>query len=804
MIKELSWDALYRRCDDEQLRFQTTDELRDFTGILGQQRAVDAVKFGIGIRGEGYNLFALGPPGTGKQSVVRQYLQQRAAELPTPPDCIYVNNFNRPEKPRAIQLPAGQASVVKDAVAQLIEELHSAIPSTFESDSYRARKRAIEDDLKQRQEKAFHELQQNAELQQVALVRTPVGMMLAPIKNGEVVSPDEFKGLPDDEREGIEARISGLQERLQEIINQVPKWEKEQREKIRALNREVTVLAVGHLIDELRKRFVDLPALVDHLNSMEQDVIENVDDFLKSPDETLERLISIPASRALRGSLFSRRYEVNGLIDHNGARGAPVIYEDNPTYSSLIGQIEYIAHLGALVTDFNMIKAGALHRANGGYLMLDVLKVLQQPYAWDGLKRALRSSEIRIESLGQMLGLISTVSLEPEPIPLDVKVILLGDRQLYYLLSALDPDFAELFKVEADFDDQMERSNEGTDSYATLIATLARKEKLLPFERRAVGRIIEESARLAGDAEKLSTRMGEVADLLREADYWARQSTRAVVSEADVQQAIDARIRRADRIRERMYEAIQRGTILIDTQGEKVGQVNGLSVVELGDFSFGQPSRITARVSLGKGEVVDIEREVELGGPIHSKGVLILTGFLSARYAPERPLSLSASLVFEQSYGPVEGDSASMGEMLALLSALAEAPIKQSFAVTGSVNQHGQVQAIGGVNQKIEGFFDVCKSIGLAGDQGVLIPASNVKHLMLRHDVIDAVARGQFHIYPVETIDQGIEIVTGVLSGERDRSGYFPDGSINQRVEARLLELADKRRAFGVPEKSEK
>jgi lon-related putative ATP-dependent protease len=452
--------------------------------------------------------------------------------------------------------------------------------------------------------------------------------------------------------------------------------------------------------------------------------------------------------------------------------------------------------MGALLTDFNLIKPGALHKANGGYLVLDIRKVLLQPYAWEGLKRALQAGQIRIESVGQMLSLISTVSLEPEPIPLDVKVALFGDRLLYYLLWQLDPDFGELFKVEADFEEQMDRNGENQLLYAQLISTLARKEELRPFDRGAVARVIEHSARMVGDAEKLSTQMRNITDLLREADYWAEEAGNGVVTAAEVQRAIDAQIYRSDRLRERVQEAILRETILIDTEGEEISQVNGLSVIQLGNFSFGRPTRITARVRLGKGEVVDIEREVELGGPIHSKGVLILSGFLGARYAGERPLSLSASLVFEQSYGGVEGDSASSAELYALLSAIAEVPIKQSMAVTGSVNQHGQVQAIGGVNEKIEGFFDVCKARGLTGEQGVLIPVSNVKHLMLRQDVVKAVDAGQFHIYPVEMVDQGIEILTGVPAGERDEEGNYPEGSINRLVETRLAELAEKRAEF--------
>jgi len=462
----------------------------------------------------------------------------------------------------------------------------------------------------------------------------------------------------------------------------------------------------------------------------------------------------------------------------------------------LMGQVEYMAHLGALSTDFNLIRSGALHRANGGYLILDAYKMLLQPYAWDALKRSLHSSQIRIESLGQMLSLVSTVSLEPEPIPLNVKVVLVGERILYYLLCSFDSEFSELFKVAADFEEHMDRGPDTDLLYAQLIGAIARREGLLPFDRGAVGRVIEHSSRMAGDSQKVLTHRRTLADLLREADYWAREAAQLTVRAEDIQRAIDAQIRRADRMRERFLDEILRGTLLIDTQGEKVGQVNGLSVIELANFAFGHATRITARVRMGKGEVIDIEREVELSGPIHSKGVLILSGFLGARYAADHPLSLSASLVFEQSYGAVEGDSASSAELYALLSALAGLPIMQSLAVTGSVNQYGQIQAIGRVNEKIEGFFDLCKARNLDG-QGVIIPASNVRHLMLKHDVVDAVHAGKFKIYAVESIDQGIEILTGVPAGERDSSGKFPGDSVNQRVEARLIEFAEKRLAAG-------
>jgi len=797
IVQPLEARQLRQTCDPAQFDFETTAELEDLSEIMGQERAVNAILFGIGIQREGYNLFALGPSGTGKRTTIRQFLDQRSAAEPVSPDWCYVNNFEQPHKPRVLRLPPGQGVVLRKDMERLIEELRSAIPAAFESEDYRTRKQEAEEEFKEQQEKAFTEIRQQAQEHNIALIRTPVGMAFAPLREGEVISPDEFQKLPEDERKRVEAAISKLQERLQETIYQVRQWERGVRERVKELDRQVVMSVIASPVDELRKKYADLPAVVDYLDAVQQDVIENVDEFRKS--EEAPQVMGIPLPRSLVGSPSFRRYRVNVLVDHSQSKGAPVVYEDNPTYNNLVGRIEHIAQMGALMTDFNLIKPGALHRANGGYLILDARQLLLQPYAWDGLKRALRSREVRVESLGQALSLVSTVSLEPEPIPLDVKVVLIGERLLYYLLYQLDPDFSELFKVEADFSEKIARVPENTLLYARLIATIARKEGLLPFDRGAVAQVIEHSARTTGDAEKLSVHLLSISDLLREADYWAGVAGNGVVTADDVQRAIDAQIHRADRLRERVQEEIERGTIMIDTTGERMGQVNGLSVVGLGHFAFGQPSRITARVRLGKGEVVDIEREVELGGPIHSKGVLILAGFLGARYSADRPLSLSASLVFEQSYGGVEGDSASLAELCALLSALAEVPIKQSLAVTGSVNQHGQVQPIGGVNEKIEGFFDVCKVRGLTGEQGVIIPIANVRHLMLRQDVVEAVEAGQFHVYPVQTVDQATEILTGIPAGERDGEGEFPEGSINQRVEARLIELAEKQRAFTAP-----
>jgi len=789
-------EALYRRCDIARFQFRNTAELGDLSEYFGQDRALEAVRFGVGIRRQGFNLFLLGPAGTGKYALANDFLAKKAATETTPDDWCYINNFDGPEKPRTLRLPPGRGVLLREDVMRLLENLKSAIPSAFETENYRARKNAIEQEVKEHEEKAFEELQQEANQKNITVIRTPTGFVLAPTRNNEVINPEEFEKLPESEHQKIESSITELQEKLHSALHQIPKFEQEGREKIRALNTEVAIFAVEHLIDEPRKKFADLPQIVNFLNAVQKDIIENVNEFLAPPENPLAAMMGIPVPLGSKDSSLLRRYQVNVLVDHSENHGASVVYEDHPTYQNLMGQVEYMAHLGALSTDFNLIRPGALHRANGGYLILDAYKMLMQPYAWDALKRSLLSSQIRIESLGQMLSLVSTVSLEPEPIPLDVKVVLVGERLLYYLLCSFDSEFSELFKVAADFEEHMDRGPDTDLSYAQLIGAIARREGLLPFDRGAVGRVIEHSSRMAGDSQKVLTHRRTLADLLREADYWAREAAQLTVRAEDIQHAIDSQIRRADRMRERFLEEVLRGTLLIDTQGEKIGQVNGLSVIELAQFAFGHATRITARVRMGKGEVIDIEREVELSGPIHSKGVLILSGFLGARYAADHPLSLSASLVFEQSYGAVEGDSASSAELYALLSALAGLPIKQTLAVTGSVNQHGQVQAIGGVNEKIEGFFDLCKARNLDG-QGVIIPASNVRHLMLRHDVVDAVQAGKFKIYSVESIDQGIEILTGEPAGERDSSGKFPADSVNQRVEARLIEFAEKRQAAG-------
>jgi lon-related putative ATP-dependent protease len=810
--KPLEASALYQYTDPQAFHFQTTADLAPLEEAIGQPRAVAAVRFGMGIEQAGYNIFVLGPSGMGKRAFIRQFFQERASREPAPLDWVYVSNFKERHKPRAIQLPPGEGRRLRKDMDELIDELRTALRAAFESDEYQNRKQVIAQDLQDRQEKALEALQAQARERNFSLLRTPGGLVFAPLRDGEVLSPEEFQKLPEEERKGIESQLEDLQGELQKLLRQVPGVQREIRERMKKLNREIVQLAVGNLMDDLHAKYAQYEEVSIYLDEVREDVSENADDFLEEEtgQEEGQNPMAVLMARAREGQPSPlQRYKVNLLVDHGQSKGAPVVYDDNPTYQNLIGQVEHVAQMGALVTDFTLIRSGSLHQANGGYLILDARKLLQNPFSWDALKRALQSNQIRIESLGQMLSLISTVSLEPEPIPLDVKIALYGDRTLYYLLLNLDPDFGELFKVQADFEELMERNHGNQEVYARLIASLVQENGLKPFDRGAVARVIEHGARMVEDSERLSMRVQSIADLLREADYWAEvngsinpamdERGNIIVTDSDVQKAIDEQIFRADRLREREEETILRGIWLIDTQGGVVGQVNGLSVIQLGNFAFGRPSRITARVWVGRGQVINIDREVELSGPIHNKGVLILASFLSSRYAREKPLSLSASIVFEQSYSGVEGDSASSAELYALISAIADAPIRQSFAVTGSVNQRGQVQAIGGVNEKIEGFFDLCKARGLDGTQGVLIPATNVKHLMLRRDVVEAVAAGKFHVYPVETIDQGIELLTGIPAGEHDEMGNYPAESINGRVQKRLNDLAAKqaeRQAF--------
>jgi lon-related putative ATP-dependent protease len=795
----LSPSSLRRTCDPAELGFRSTGELESVDELIGQDRAFSALAFGARIRQDGFNIFALGPARSGRHSAVRFHLEKKAAGEPVPDDWIYVNNFKSPDKPVAIRLPPGMGSRLKSAMAQLIDDLSSAVPSMFESEDYRNRRKSIDDEFETEQESAFEAFRKKAQAENIAVLRTPMGFALAPLSGNQVIKPEVFNALPQAERERIEKVMERLQGELETTLRKVPQLEKQRRQKIRKLNNELAELVVGLEIKDVLAEFEGNTAVGAYLEHVRADMIDNFELFLNPAIEGEERAFGGPARLSPQHPMAAR-YAVNVVVSHiaNGAgAGAPVVFEEHPTLPRMLGRIDHRAMMGALVTDFTLIKPGALHAANGGYLIVDAMRVLTEPMVWDALKRSLRRKRIEITTIADELGFATTESLMPDAIPLDVKVVLVGDRRLYYLLAALDPEFEDLFKVQADFEDDMVRSAEAMREFARLLATMVRREGLLHLSAPAAARLIEEASRDAEDAERLSLRIAVVADLVRESHFWAQEAGAALVDLAHVERAIAEKRRRSERIRDRAFEGITRNILLVDTDGEKIGQVNGLSVMSLGSLSFGRPSRITARVRMGAGKIVDIEREVELGGPIHSKGVLILSSYLASHFALGAPVSLWASLVFEQSYGGIEGDSASSAELYALLSALAEAPVRQSFAVTGSVNQMGEVQAIGGVNEKIEGFFDICKARGLTGRQGVVIPRANTVHLMLRPDIVDAVRDGKFHIHAVSTIDEGISLLTGCTAGSRGAEGSFPAGSINARVEERLTAFAKARQAFG-------
>jgi len=795
----LEASQLARGVEDIALDFTTSADLEPLEDWPGQDRALDALRMAAKTRFPDFNLFVLGNPGTGRHSAVRALLSEAAEAMPRPSDWVYVNDFDDARRPRAMDLPPGRARVLKDAVEKLIDELANEIPAVFESEDYQARRRAIEEAYSDRQEQAMGDLAEKARERGVAIMRTPMGFGVAPRKGDEVLTPEAYRELPDETREGIDAAMSEISAELEEILKQVPKGMKEQRREVEALNVEMTEQVVDDTLSEVKAEFTGQENALAFLDAMRGDIIENAELFLIREDGATVGAFPVATTKHYAKPQF-QRYAVNVMVSQPdlAGQGAPVVEESLPTLGNLIGRIEYAAEQGALVTNFTMIRAGALHRANGGFLVLDARQVLTEPFAWDALKRVLRGGEISIYSPGERLSLISTATLEPDPIPVKLRVVLVGERMLYYLLTALDPEFAELFKLEADFDDRMPRDGDSANLFARLAGTIAKREELRPLDAPGVKRLLLESTRLTDDAERFTLNLGRLSDILREADHWAASAGAEVIGAPHIEDAIEAAERRAGRLRELSQEMIQRGTMMIDTDGARVGQINALSVLEIGKSRFGRPSRVTARVRVGSGKVVDIERETELGGPLHSKGVMILSGFLAGQYAPNEPMSLWASLVFEQSYGGIEGDSASAAELFTLLSALSQLPIDQSFAVTGSVNQFGDVQPIGGVNEKIEGFFDICAERGLTGRQGVLIPETNIKHLVLRRRVVEAVEADRFRIVPIATIDQGIALLTGREAGARGADGLFPEGSVNALVEARLQDFAERRRVFGL------
>jgi lon-related putative ATP-dependent protease len=773
-------EQLYHGCNLESLAFETTADLEPLPDILGQERAQEAIEFGVEMPFEGFNLYVMGSTGLGRHALITNALKKQAATSLPPMDWCYVANFHNPNCPEALEVPPGLGVQLRLHMQQLIDELLSAIPAAFQGDEYRRRAQEIKDDFKNREDQAARQIGKKAAEKGIALLRGPTGFTLTPQRDGEPLSPEEFEKLPKREQQQLGKSLDKMKQDLRKTMQLVPEWQHELRQRFRALDQETIELTVAGFIAELERQYQPFETVVTYLGEVKQDIIENVDMF---------RQVGDPEEPVLSSQIPEFvRYQVNVLVDNSGTEGAPVIYEDNPTHHNLLGRVEHFAHMGTLSTNFTLIKPGALHRANGGYLILDAEKVLSNPFAWEGLKRAIKAKKIHIESLEHQLSLVSTISLEPQPIPLDLKVVLVGSRLLFYLLEFYDSEFSLLFKVTADFAEELSREENNEPLYARLVATMQRREGLRTINRDGVAQIIEHSVRQAQDGLKLSLHMEGLLNLLQEADYAAGKEDSSIITATHVKKAIDAQIHRVNQLQEQLQEDILNGTINIETSGSQLARINGLTVIHLGDYLFGTPTRISATARIGSGEFVDIERETEQGGPIHSKGVLILTSYLAQRYARHQPLSVSASLVFEQTYGQVEGDSASAAELCALLSALGSVPLKQSLAITGSVNQHGQIQAIGGVCQKIEGFFDICNARGLTGDQGVIIPSANVKDLMLRQDVVEATENGQFGVYAMDHIEPAMELLTGLEAGVPDAEGIFPEHTINHRVQLQLAE----------------
>jgi lon-related putative ATP-dependent protease len=784
-------------CDPKSLGFKTTAALRSGAGLVGQDRAIDAIKLSAQITHKGFNLYVLGREGTGRHTAVSQLLSDAAGSRPVPCDWVYVNNFDAPHKPRAMKLPPGLAASLKSAMQQLVDDLAIEIPALFESEDYQTQRRAIDDEFGQKNDDPIDEFAAHAEAEGAVLIRKPTEFVLTAVVDGKPIEPEVYEAMSAKEQRKIDAKIEKLQEQLASVLSQGLQLEKEQRQRIEALHAAMAERAVSLRIREIKNQFVDSKTIGIYLENVRIDMISNADLFLLSVEGDEKGTFPDVIRKYHQDPRFDR-YAVNIMVSH-GTASAPIVREDLPSLGHLTGQVEHVSEMGTLVTNFTLIKPGALHRANGGYLVLDAQHLLSEPYAWEALKRCLQSQSIAITSLADRLSLTSTVTLEPDPIPLDTRVILIGDRRLHTLLTLLDPEFAQLFKLQADFEDTLPRTAKNTHALARVVAGYATEKHLKPMTAAAVAALLDHAVRLAGDNKELTLELGALADVMLEADFYAAQKKRRLISNTDIAHAIQQAEHRGARIKERMQENIIRKTILIDTSGVAIGQVNGLSVIGMGTHYFGQPSRITAKARMGTGKLIDIEREVALGGPLHSKGVLILSSYLASHFALDVPMSLHASLVFEQSYGDVEGDSASSAELYALLSALSGVPIRQGFGVTGSVNQNGEVQAIGAVNEKIEGFFDICDARNLTGEQGVLIPASNVDHLMLRADVVAAAKKARFRIIPVATIDQGIAALTGVKAGRRGRNGQFPKDSINGLVEAQLRAFAMTRHRFALP-----
>jgi lon-related putative ATP-dependent protease len=785
--KPLSSEELYSCCDPALFSFTTTDELPELEETIGQSRALNAIDFGLNLDSKGFNIFILGENGTGKSTTIKSILQKKAAGEPIPSDWCYVYNFKDPDIPLAISMEPGRASVFHKDMEELIKILRVEIPKIFESKEYEKQKNKILEEFQQKQKAMFSGLEEEAQSKGFSIRKTVSGLMIVPVKKGgEPLTEEEYEALDDKTKAKIDEIGKGLQEKLNDVVREVRESEKNVKSALSKLERDATLSAVGHFMEEMKTKYSDHERITEYLSGITEDILEHIDDFKSQEEQTPP----LPFMKMQKTEPTFTRYIVNVLVNNKDTKGAPCVFESNPTYFNIFGRMEYKFQYGVATTDFSMIKAGALHKANGGYLVINALDLLRNIFSYETLKRALRNREIKLEDVWEQYRLMSTSTLRPEAIPLNVKVILIGNPYLYYLLYSLDEEYRELFKVKADFDSRMERTTETVQKYASFIASTCKRANFLPFDRSGVAKIVEYGSRLAEHQNKLSSRFSEIGDVIKEANYWAKKAGGRIVQDEHVVKALRERVYRVNRIEERLQEMIVEGTLIIDTAGEKIGQINGLAVLGMGDYMFGKPSRITASTFAGKGGVINIERETKMSGKIHEKAILIITNYISRTYAKKKPISFAASITFEQLYDMVEGDSASCAELYVILSSLAGLPLKQNIAVTGSMDQNGDVQPIGGVNEKIEGFFDLCKVRGLDGTQGVVIPRKNIKHLMIKQEVVDAVKAGKFSIYPIDRVEEGMEIFTGMPMGEIKDDGTYPVGTVYYLVTKRLEEIS--------------
>lgn len=778
-------EKLRRQCDPASFAFDTTADLTGVKDIVGQARVVRAMEFGLNIQRTGYNIFMVGLSGTGRTTYARKAVQQRSQKRPVPADWCYVYNFANPSQPQALSLPGGKGREFKHDIEELEAALREEIPKAFDGDEYEQQKNVIVQHFQKQRATLLENLTEKARSKGFSLKTTNSGFVTVPIVDEREVAQEDYAKLDPDQQREIEERSQQLRMEASEIMRRINQEERQAREKIRELDYNFGLSAVGHFIEDLQKKYADFPRIVSYLTDFKENVLDNLDEFKGSESEEQTPLALLKLQKP-----NDRRYQVNLVVDNSETQGAPVVEETNPTWYNLLGRVEYQNEMGSFVTDFTKIKAGAFHRANGGYLIIQAMDLLTNPLSWQALKRVLKNQEISVESIADQYSSLALSTLRPEPIPLTVKVILIGNPHLYHLLYNHDEDFRKLFKVKVDFNDDMNRTADNEEQLAQFVASQCEREYLLHFRREAVARVVEYSSRLAAHQDRLSTHFNELGELLYEADAWARKEEAEYVKPEHVDRAVAEKRYRSNRYQEFRQRLVAEGKLFISTKGEAVGQINGLSVLATGDFQFGVPSRITANTFAGRGGITNIEREIQLSGHIHSKGVLTLAGYLGQRFAQNRPLSLSASITFEQLYSGVEGDSASSAELFALISSLSGVPISQALAVTGSVNQKGEIQPVGGINEKIEGFYATCKLLGLSGTQGVIIPRANISDLMLDNEVLDAVKAGNFHVYAIGTVEEGLEILTGLDAGAADNRGEYPQNSIFGRVAETLQRFA--------------